>query len=165
MWQTEMIVILRHMINDIVTPYKFTDQRLEELILVAAQFAQDDITFKQSYALNFDELSLTPDPTASATRDDSFINLTLLKAACMVDGSNLRMAAGQAIDIKDGSSSISLRGALAGRLAVYKEGWCKDYTQSKFEFEAGNVGAAGAIVLSPYRTNSGYPSRSEGRYR
>ena len=45
-WQSEMVRIVRHLINDLdSTNYSFTDDRLEELILVASQLVLTTLDF------------------------------------------------------------------------------------------------------------------------
>jgi hypothetical protein len=43
MWQVEMVILLRHMIGDINEPYVYTDNRLQELILVSSQFVNTEV--------------------------------------------------------------------------------------------------------------------------
>ena len=89
-WQNEMKVIVRHLVNDLdSSDYTFTDSRLEEAVLVSAQLASLEIDFDNTYAIDVDSVSLSPDPT-SGNKDDSFINLVCLKTAQMLLGSELK---------------------------------------------------------------------------
>ena len=152
-WQTEMVRLLRHLISDLDEDEPtYSDDRLQELLLVAAQLVQGTVTFSQTYITDVDEVLLSPDPTVRDQRDDAFINLTLLKAACVLDQADARRYAGQAIEIADYSSRISIRGIASAKLALLDKGWCKAFDEAKFEFESGNVGSAGAAILGPYRT-------------
>ena len=147
-WNTEMVRIVRTLVGDLSSTPTYDDARLEEAILVNAQLVQMDVDFPNSYTVDVDELLLTPDPTdrSGGTRDDSFINLVCLKTACMITLSELRTAAGQSIAIKDGDSSIDLRGTLQGRVEVIKHSWCKEYENAKLEYVAGNRVPGRAIV-------------------
>ena len=153
-WKTEMVRIVRYLINDLSSTPTYDDARLQEAILVNAQLTQQDIDFPQDYTIDVDELVLSPDPTdrTNGTRDDAFINLVCLKTACMVDQSELRTAAGQSIAIKDGDSSIDLRGNLQGRAEVIKMGMCAAYEKAKVDYECGNrivgIGITTPHVLS-----------------
>ena len=105
-WQSEMVRIVRHLINDLdSTNYSFTDDRLEELILVASQLVLTTLDFTNEYTVDVDALTLNPDPT-TGTKDDSFINLVSLKAACVVLGSEVRSNALNSISLRDGPSAI-----------------------------------------------------------
>lgn len=151
---TECVTIIRWLINDLSSAPTYTDQRLEELLLVAAQYVNQEIDFAQSYVVDADELTLTPDPTLRSSRDEPFINLTCLKAACILDVAETRTATGQSIAIKDGSSSIDLRGNAASKLALLKAGWCAQYQMAKEEFLEGNRQSVGAIILTPFKIYS-----------
>ena len=54
-WQNEMSIIVRHLINDLdSSSYTFTDSRVEESILVAAQLVLIEIDFdKATIAIDF----------------------------------------------------------------------------------------------------------------
>ena len=75
-WQSEMVRMLRHVVNDLdSSSYSFTDDRLEESILVSAQLVLTEIDFENTYTVDVDGLVLTPDPTTLADKDDAFINI------------------------------------------------------------------------------------------
>ncbi len=90
-WQNEMTLIVRHLVNDLdSSSYTFQDDRVEESVLVSAQLAALEIDFESTYTIDVDSLTLTPDPTTSSNKDDSFINLVSLKTAQMLLGSELK---------------------------------------------------------------------------
>jgi hypothetical protein len=160
-WQTEMGTLLRVLLNDFTVPYQFSDQRVYQTICAAAQLVLSELNFPLIYEADVQSLSITPDPTdrdeASPTRDDNFINLVCLKAACITERGEARNAVRQGISIRDGSSAIDLRGPLQGRIALLKEGYCKAYDDAKLEYKAGRAGVvAGAAILSPFRIFAGY---------
>jgi hypothetical protein len=164
-WQTEMVTILRHLINDLDATPKYNDGRLSELLIVSAQFVNTEVDFDQEYIIDVDNLLLTPDPTdrVANTRDDSFINLVCLKAACSMDQTEARIAAKQAVSIRDGKSAISLGGVLEGRLSLLKQGgWCEAYEKAKLEFQTNRAVVAGAAIISPFRV---YGYDQTGEYR
>ena len=50
-----MTLIVRHLVNDLdSTDYTFTDDRLEESVLVAAQLASLEIDFENTYTIDVD---------------------------------------------------------------------------------------------------------------
>lgn len=154
MWDTEMVVLLRHMIGDLdPDDYTYTDDRLQQTILTSAIFVTNEIPFDTEYIIDVDGVSLTPDPTDrdADTRDTDFMTLVLLKAACFIDTSEARTAAGQAITIRDGSSMISLGGSggvLQGRLTLWQKGYCATYQEAKAIYMYKNS-ATGQAVSGP----------------
>lgn len=146
--------MIRHLVDDLGTTPTYTDDRLEELCLLAAQIINAEVDLAVEYTIDMDNLTLTPDPT-SPTRDEAFIALIILKAACIIDQSEARKAAGQGIAIQDGKSSIDLRGRSGARLALLKDGWCKAYTDMKLKYETGQGAMAGHAILSPFRAEGG----------
>lgn len=151
MWQDEIPILLRHMIADLDNPPKYDNNRLEQLILVSAKLVMAEVEFSTTYTVSVYTHSMSPDPTTSSPADDSFINLVVLKAACLMDGAESRTAAGKSVSFREGPSSFDNRGAAAARLAILKDGWCKAYNDAKFEYENNNSSTAGLAILSPFR--------------
>lgn len=151
-WETEMVEILRVMVNDLDKPFRYTDIRLQKLIVSASQMLQTDskFGFKMTYVTDIVNLNITPDPTE--VRDDSFINLCLLKAGCFVDNCVAREAARKGgISIREWNTSLDTKGIFAAALAILEKGWCKNYQDSLYAYESGNSSMCTA-VLSPFRT-------------
>lgn len=149
-WDTEMVVLLRNLIGDTATPYEFSDDRLEELIVVASQFVIMDLDFKNVYSVDAENLTLSPDPT-QGDKDNAFINLVVVKAACLVDQSLYRTKAKQAgISVRSGSEVITTGGLLAGyKYLLEKGGWCPVYQQMKFDYYMNNE-SVGQAIIGPY---------------
>ena len=109
-WQGQMSTIIRYLIDDIdSSAYKFSDHRMETTLLVAAQLVTLEVDFNNTYTINVEQCKLTPDPTDDV-KDNAFINLVCLKAACVMIGSQIRSESANSISIKDGPSAIDLRG-------------------------------------------------------
>ncbi len=160
-WQTELTTILRVLVNDSAGTL-YSDTTLQTTLAVAARQVGLEMTFSKIYVVTIaDPLVITPDPTddIGLNRDDSFNNLTTLKAACIIDHGAAILAAKQAIAVKDGSSSIDLRGIMLGKLKLLEKGWCAVYDDAKLEYKLGAVVIAGAAVMTPFRlfaqSNSG----------
>lgn len=165
MWETELVTLLRLIIDDMdPTAYRYTDERLGIVVINSAVLVLLDLRFQTDYIINLDGGTITPDPAdkAAGTRDDTFLNLTVLRAACFIDTAETRTASKQAIDIQDGSSRISLKGTLDGRLKLLEIGPCAAYTEARDEYRAGNR-SAGQAILGPYRYYGIHGSY--GRYR
>ena len=149
MWQAEMVVILRHLIDDVcVTTY--TDPRLQETILVSAQLIQIEVDFDKTYTIDVDALILTPDPT-DATKDNGFINLVVLKAACIILSGEAKAKASEAIKIVDGPTTIDT-GQRHKALEERAKTMCQNYEHAKIQYMAGNS-RAGQAVITPFIWN------------
>lgn len=160
-WTNEMVMIVRHLIGDVDDhSYTYLDTRLETTILTAAQLVQSKHSFDKTYTIEIDECSLTPDPTA-ATKDNSFINLVCLKAACIITGSEWRTKANIGIKIVDGPSSIDTGSQVFALQAIHKD-LCAQYSAEELNHQ---MGVSGHIILSPYSPGSHANSRTRHSQR
>ena len=156
-WQNEMKVIVRHLVNDLdSSDYTFTDSRLEEAVIVSAQLASLEIDFDNTYAIDVDSVSLSPDPT-SGNKDDSFINLVCLKTAQMLLGSELKTHSLNAISLKDGPSALDLRGIVSG-LKILFDDINKKYEEATTQYKLNGV--VGQAILGPYSPGSDAVART-----
>lgn len=152
-WQTEMVTMLRRLVEEIGVCGTYDQDDLEEIILVAGQFVQTENLFNNSYTIDVDQLTFSPDPT-EGTKDNNFINLTVLKAACIIDKNEARLAAGRAFSFTDAGARVDLKGVLDGKLAMLKHGWCQEYEQAKMEYALTNMTNSAQAVLAPFRADS-----------
>jgi len=153
-WDTEMIEILRVLVNDMGDTPSYSNERLRRVLVVAALQVSGELSFSHDFKVKIEQPSIIPDPTdeEGGSRDESFINLCCLKAACIIDRGAAILAAKQAIAIKDGSSAIDLRGNLQGKLKLLEKGWCAVYEDAKIEYLTSHSGGiAGAAVMTPFR--------------
>lgn len=148
-WANEMVIILRHLIDDVCN-ITYTNSRLEETIIVAAQLVNLEVDFDKTYIIDIDALILTPDPTASV-RDNAFINLVVLKAACIILSGEAKANALLAIKIKDGPTEIDT-GQRHKALEVRVTHVCEDYTRAKLQYVTGD-GRTGQAVMTPFTWN------------
>ncbi len=150
-WQDVMLGLLRPMVNDMAST-TYTDDTLEQVLVAAAfQVLREPLAFDYAYVADIENVDIIPDPTDADSQDDGFVNLVAIKAACIVDTGSAAGAATQAIMVKDGASMIDLRGNLAGKLALLRQGWCATYKDAKFEKQSQSVDTAGAAVMTPFR--------------
>lgn len=158
-----MTIIVRHLVNDLdSTNYTFTDSRLEEAVLVSAQLAALEIDFENTYTIDVDSVSLSPDPTASTNKDDSFINLVCLKTARMLLGSELKTHSLNAISLRDGPSSIDLRGIVSG-LKILFDDINRRYEEAVTQYKLNGV--VGQAILGPYSPGSDSVARTHLSHR
>lgn len=167
-WQNELVLILRHIIGDVdSTNYEFSDARLEETILVAAQLIHNEMEFNGEYTIEVDNGILTPDPTltpvTTSNKDDDFIALCCLRAGLLITSSQMRTYSMKSISIRDGSSAIDMRGVVAGLKLVYEE-LSKKYEDVKLAYQTGKLGL-GKVILSPYSPGADSANRGYVDYR
>ena len=162
-WQNEMTIIVRHLVNDLdSSSYIFTDDRVEESVLVSAQLASLEIDFENTYTIDVDSVSLSPDPTDSSNKDDSFINLVSLKTAQMLLGSELKTHSLNAISLRDGPSALDLRGIVTG-LKILFDDINKRYDEALIQYKLNGV--VGQAVLGPYSPGSDSVARTHMSHR
>lgn len=145
-WQTEMVRIVRHLINDI-DAVSYADDRLEETVLVSAQLILNYVDFDNTFTVDVDGLSLSPDPT-EGTKDNSFINIVCMKAACVILSSELRTHGLNSVSISDGPSRIDMTG-IVKNLQVVQQEMCAKSEDAIVQHKAGNS-VAGQAILGPY---------------
>ena len=162
-WQNEMTLIIRHLVNDLdSTSYTFTDSRLEEAVLVCAQLLLLEVDFESTYTIDVDSMTLSPDPTSSGNKDDSFINLICLSTAQMLLGSELKIHSLNAISLRDGPSSLDLRGIVTG-LKILFEDINRRYDEAKMQYKLNGV--VGQAILGPYSPGSDAVARTHLSHR
>lgn len=156
-WQPEMITLLRYVINDVDTSQQeFSDERLGNLLLSAAHLTLGSIDFKSDYVVDVAASGITPDPTSGA-RDNNFINLVILKAACLLSAGEYRIASNKGIALRDGPSSVDARGLIAAKKDIMEDS-CEKYKQAEYEYRLGNSNV-GEAIIGPHR-NAIYGGRS-----
>ena len=151
-WQAEIPIIVRTLINDLdQNNQTYSDERLLQVIAVAAKFVQFDISLESNYIIDVVNLNISPDPTVA---DDSiFISLTGLKAACIIDQSVLRAKAVlEGIRASLGPAQLSVAGSLAGFDLILEQGPCAAYDELVAHWDVKEATAVRAI-LSPFAGN------------
>jgi len=151
-WQDEMVPFVRTLVNDPEETAKFSDDRLQEAIVVGGRIVSMKAGFSQDFVCNRALVKITPDPTSSATRDENFINLVCVQAACIVDRGSAIKAAGQAIMVQDGASKVDLREQYKAWQAVLAKGWCAVYEEMMDEYVLSQVGdGIGMAIINHIR--------------
>lgn len=143
-WTQEMVLYVRHLIDDLGTSPTYDDSRLEETIIIATQLAKLETNFSVTYTVDLDACTLTPDPTESP-RDDGFITIVILKTACLILNAEAKTKAGQAVRVSDGASSIDMSGAYKATEERAKR-MCEEYKMAVLQYNAGNSRAGHAIM-------------------
>ena len=163
-WQYTSLIMLRTLLNDAgCDAVRYTPQRLEDLLITAAYLLPLEVNFKSTYVVNVETRTITPNPI-NETDGDEFINLMVLKSACIADEGNFRTAAlAQGVTARIGPAALqtSSYGQYLGTLL--NEGPCKAYTRL---VELYNMSYDGSkiirAVMSPFVANDYNPSNMLG---
>ena len=150
-WNVELPIIVRTLISDLSDSPTYSDERLLQIIVVAAKYVQFDVVLDNTYSVNVVNPDIIPDPT---TLDDSiFISLVSLKSACLVDQSVLRTkAALEGIRAALGPAQLSVGGSLEGLKMIIEEGPCAAYDELTSHWDVKEATAIRSI-LSPFVGN------------
>jgi hypothetical protein len=163
-WTLEIPIIVRTLINDLADTPTYSDDRLQQAIIVSAQYVTRELNLQQKYTLNIVNGTISPDPTDSDNRDDVFIGFVSLKTACFLDQSTFRTkAATEGIRAALGSANISVGGNLSGYKTILDTGPCMMYDKLRLEYEIGNANGIKAI-LSPFVGNNFDPRYLNNEY-
>ena len=151
-WQIEIPIIVRALINDLGDQPVYNDDRLLQVIAVAAKYVQFDVSLDYTYQIDLSNPNISPDPTSN--RDEIFIGLVGLKAACIIDQSALRTkAALEGIKTALGPASIWVQNSLDGWKMILEKGPCATYDELTSHWNVQNASAVKAI-LSPFVGNN-----------
>ena len=163
-WETELVTIVRYLINDLADSPTYSDARLQQAIVISASMVVEECNFT-AYTIDVSGIDITTDPTDS-TRDTAFINLTALKTACFIDNSTFRTKANAAgMSIKTGPHSIDSKGSLEGYKYLLENGACKAYEDAKQDYVYGSL-IPGRAILGPFNginIDTSYPWSGYGR--
>jgi hypothetical protein len=152
-WDTEMVIMLRAMIGDLDSPYRYSDSRLQQVITTSAIFVNSDVrTYTSTFAVDPVALTITPDPTdrTTGTRDEDYITLVLLKSACFTDHGRFQNETRGDLSVKEFGTSVSRKSIIAQRAKILETGFCKKYDDILFAYLAGDL-QTGQAILSPFR--------------
>lgn len=152
MWQNEMVRMVRHLIGDLISPYTYQDDRLEEAILVSSQLVLGEVGFNVTYTIDVDQCTFTPDPTEN-TRDNDFILLITLKTACLIAQSEYKtnIRSGGGIIVQDGPTKIDTKGSVDSYKDTAKT-ICQLYEDAKTSYLS--MGEVGRGVLTPFASDN-----------
>jgi hypothetical protein len=150
-WQRELIVMVRVLVNDLTEPYEFSDNRIQQILVVAGKYVQFDINLPNKYTIDVVNKNISPDPVTN--QDDLFISLISLKAACIIDQGTFRTkAALEGIRTALGPASLQVFGSTAAWQAVINHGACGLYEELTSHWDIRQATAI-AAVLGPFVSN------------
>jgi len=150
-WQDVMPEMVRWGINDL-NGSTYSAGQLEHVLIIAAQYLNGEVDFDTTYTINMISRTITPDPTTLTTQDDAFINLTVLKAICIILDSEARTQSLSAMKVTDGPSSIDTT-AVYNAAKQAAETACNRYDKAKLDYQMNGV-LPGLAITTP-TTNEG----------
>tara|TARA_Y100001936_G_scaffold164608_1_gene160726 strand:+ start:234 stop:749 length:516 start_codon:yes stop_codon:yes gene_type:complete len=148
-WTTDLLLFVRTLIGDLDSS-KYTDARLEQIIVVGAYNVNDATDFDYTYTVDIAAKTISPDPVDN--KDTDFTVLTAYKSACIIVGSEVKTEAANSLSLRDGPSAIDLRGVATTLNALYKD-LCQKYEELLDAYKAGNR-IYGQAILGPYSPGS-----------
>jgi hypothetical protein len=163
-WQTEMVFILRQIIDDLdPTNYTFSDSRLQSTILASTYLLQVELEFLNAYTIDANAGLLIPDPTGTYPKDDDFIALCSIQAGILIYRSIIKTYSLRSISIRDGSSAIDTRGVVQNLKVIYDDLVIK-FDHMRLMYQTGKYGF-GKSILGPYSPGSDTANRGYVDYR
>lgn len=149
-WDGPMVEMMRYIISDYdPTNQTYSDDTLKSLILYGSVLIFKDILFALPYVIDMSQLTITPDPVVN--KDFAFINLSILKAACLLSRNELKASANDALKWKDGQSSFD--GSDRGKIQkAVTDSICKEFWDAKMQYEFGDV-CPGKVMLGPFSSD------------
>lgn len=156
--------MLRTMLNDAgCGEGTYPTNRLEQLLITAAYFLPIDVNFSSTYVVDVEAYTITPDPIGQSD-GSSFINLMVLKAACIADEGNFRSKALlQGVTARCGPAVLQTSSYGQYLKELLNNGPCKVYEDLKNEYNFGYEGASIIkAVMSPFVSNDFYPPKGGG---
>jgi hypothetical protein len=152
-WKSEMVLMLRGLISDF-DKTSYTDDRLQQLLVIAAHYVRQEVDFTQTYTISVTAKTISPDPCSSTNADkQAFTNFTVLKAACLTDWSTYRSKAlSSGIRARCGPAQLETLQHLKGFRDLIDFGPCKAYETLKEEHEFGNYTLK--AILSPFTSSN-----------
>ncbi len=161
-WLPCLASLLRAHIGDLDEPPTYTDDRLGDILIAAAFEVSNSVTCIDVPTINFCGGSFSSNPFLYP----SFVNLWVLKAACMVDRSAIRTRALQdGIRAVAGPASLEVKsGGILTYKVLFENGACAAYQdmlenlcfRAPMESAANCVQIVGTFVSEFYSSHCGY---------
>ena len=148
-WGQTAIMILRELVGDSSATSEFSDIRLEEVLFASYYLTNYEGDF--GYTIDITTQSFTETPTSD------FITLSIYKAAALLTCGEYRQSAKNALSIKDGPSSIDLKGVAENKKELCNQ-FSQQYEDALTAKRSGDSSAYYAII-GPYN----YEGASYGR--
>lgn len=158
MYLDNILALVRVLIYDLEDEPTYSDERLQQVIMVAAYYVSSEVNWANDYIVDVSGEEISPDPTD----DSDFINMVALKAACLMDQGLYRTKAMLAgVRAKCGPAELETNNLLKGFMDLLSAGPCKAYEEFKFQYSFGRTDHLKA-VLSPFVNRNFDPTNLRG---
>lgn len=162
-WQDETIETIRIVIGDTECPFSYQDDRLERISIVAANQVLNETDFDNNYVVDVSLSSITPDPTDITkvpAKDNLFICLIALKAACLITRAEMKAYAKiGGINVHDGPSNVDTKGLFANYIALVKQ-FTDDYEYLKMNYKIMRSNANSEAIMTAITVRNIYGNLS-----
>lgn len=166
-WEYEVIEGTRIILGDLDSPFTYADERLERIAIVSAVQVINEMDFDNTYVVDVSKCSITPDPadlTVVNPKDNIFMALVSLKAACLIVNADLKKYATLGgLMVKDGPSSLDTKMLFTNQLALAKR-FAEDYNYLKFNYKSIRAGENMQVILTSTTNRSIYGDTSPISY-
>lgn len=151
-WETELVEMVRILIDDASDTPTYSDERIERAIIVGAYQLVQEVSFDATYTVSIRPATITPDPTNEPV-DALFVNLWSLKTACLMLQGEVRKYSLQSLQVTDGPSSISTAGRVNAIKSLY-DSLCAKFDAAKIRYM---TGIGGQAITTPTTVTNIYP--------
>jgi hypothetical protein len=145
---SSIINMARAILGDLdSTNYTYSDDRLRQVMSVAAICVYNSATFDTTYTINVNDWTITPDPA----NDNSFIILISYKMACLIAGYELKNDQ-SGFSMKDGPTTIDVTAGHKNKELTISN-YCETYEKLLLDYLMyGGVTSSGMgeAILGPY---------------
>jgi hypothetical protein len=148
-WETDLVLMLRVLIGDLITPPKNMDAYLKRVLIAAGILVVNDIDLVQDYIFDISNITIVPDPID--TKDILAQALIPLKAACIMNQAQFQVSLSQGIRVRDGDSSLDTSVSFGGFKDILQLGPCAAYAKLVNQLSAASSSLVGGAVLGAYR--------------
>lgn len=162
-WENCVILMTRAFLGDLGTPPTYTDERLLQIIQIAAYFTASDLVCCST--VSKPDINICGTLASSPLEHPSFTNLMVLKAVCMIDQAGLRIkAAMDGIRATAGPATLQVMSSSPSYALLFSQGACAAYNSLKEDLCwrcVINSGIGAGQILGPFvgicsGTNTGY---------
>lgn len=148
-WETDLVLMVRVLINDLNAPQKNTDDYIEQIIVTGGVLVQTEVDLAVSYNFDVGASTISPDPIDNS--DVVTQGLLALKAACISNQGSFITAVGQGIKVRDGDTAIDTSVSFRGFRDILEVGPCGAYERLKTDVQRANSQNLGKAVMTAFR--------------
>lgn len=145
-----ILLIIKNLVFNIELEY--TDTELTNIALIAAMFVQKDFNFDSTYTINLIEETISPEPDT----DTDFCLAVAMKSAILLVTGELRNYVTNAVNVKDGPSTIDLVSRV-DKIKAYLDILQSDYSKMRLSNSLGQ--GIGSAVITPTLNPNIFPDR------